>query len=98
VAIGGSSNIEHFGSKIVFDGEGHLFMSIGERGIRDNAQNLLTHTGSIIRLNLDGSVPSDNPFVGNSKALAEIWSYGHRNPQGLFYHIKTCIRIISSAY
>ena len=75
----------HFGSRIAFDNYGHVFFGIGDRGERPNAQNLLSHAGSIIRLNLDGSVPKDNPFVNNKKALHEIWSYGHRNPQGLAY-------------
>lgn len=75
----------HFGSRIVFDEKGHLFVSIGERNIRDLAQDLNTHMGKIIRLKLDGSIPKDNPFINNKKAKPEIWSYGHRNPQGLFY-------------
>ena len=79
----------HFGSRIAFDGEGHLFFSIGDRGHRPNAQNLGTHSGSILRLKIDGSVPNDNPFVNRKEALPEIWSYGHRNPQGLFYDKQT---------
>jgi len=79
----------HFGSRIVFDGKGHLFFSIGDRGVRPNGQDLSTHAGSILRLKLDGSVPDDNPFVGRSDALPEIWSYGHRNPQGLAYDKET---------
>ncbi len=75
----------HFGSRIVFDGEGHIFFSCGERGTKENAQTLTNHLGKIIRLNEDGSVPSDNPFVDSVNAKPEIWSYGHRNPQGLFY-------------
>lgn len=53
------------------------------RGERDSAQNLSSHNGTIVRLNLDGSVPADNPFINQPGALPEIWSYGHRNPQGL---------------
>ena len=79
----------HFGSRIAFDEQGHVFFSVGDRGNRANAQNLKNHAGSIIRLNLDGSVPRDNPFVGNADALNEIWSYGHRNPQGLVFDNKT---------
>jgi aldose sugar dehydrogenase len=75
----------HFGSRIAFDGAGHLFFSIGDRGERPNAQNLSNHAGSILRLNLDGSVPSDNPFAGRAGALPEIWSFGHRNPQGICF-------------
>jgi len=77
---------QHFGGRIAFDNKNHIFLSIGERGFRPNAQDLSTHAGSILRLNLDGSVPSDNPFVGDKNALPEIWSYGHRNPQGLFFN------------
>jgi aldose sugar dehydrogenase len=75
----------HFGSRITFDESGHLFFSIGDRGVRENGQDLKTHAGSILRLNLDGTVPKNNPFVNNPKALNEIYTYGHRNPQGLFY-------------
>ncbi|MFP5385896.1 MAG: PQQ-dependent sugar dehydrogenase [Bacteriovoracia bacterium] len=78
-----SSNTHHYGSRVVFDGKGHLFLSIGERGERPWVQKLDTHIGKIIRLNEDGSVPKDNPYVGVKNALPEIWSYGHRNPQGM---------------
>lgn len=75
----------HFGSRIVFDGQGHVLFGIGDRGERDRAQDLAWHNGKIIRLNLDGTTPKDNPFVNRKGALAEIFSYGHRNPQGLYY-------------
>jgi len=75
----------HFGSRIAFDGEGHVFFGVGDRGERDMAQDLSNHIGTIMRLNLDGSVPADNPFVGIDNARDEIWSYGHRNPQGLLF-------------
>ncbi len=75
----------HFGSRIAFNGAGQVFFGIGDRGIRDNSQNLRNHAGTIMRLNLDGSIPDDNPFLGDSKARPEIWSYGHRNPQGLLF-------------
>ena len=75
----------HFGSRIAFDDQGHVFFSVGDRGERARAQDLGDHAGTIIRLHLDGSVPDDNPFVNHPKALPEIWSYGHRNPQGLAY-------------
>ncbi len=75
----------HFGSRITFDDSSHLFFSVGDRGVRPNGQDLSTHAGSILRLNLDGSVPKDNPFVNEKGALPEIWSFGHRNPQGIFY-------------
>ncbi|MDH3387402.1 MAG: PQQ-dependent sugar dehydrogenase [Gammaproteobacteria bacterium] len=75
----------HFGSRIAFDDQGHVFFGVGDRGKRGMAQDLGNHVGTIMRLNLDGSVPADNPFVGNPKARDEIWSYGHRNPQGLLF-------------
>ena len=74
----------HFGSRIAFD-DTHLYFSIGDRGNRPNGQNLETHAGSILRLNVDGSVPQDNPFVDVEGSRNEIWSYGHRNPQGLVW-------------
>jgi glucose/arabinose dehydrogenase len=73
----------HFGSRFTFDRQGHLFYTIGERGVPANAQDLSTPTGKIHRVNDDGSVPKDNPFVNRAGALPTIWSYGHRNPQGL---------------
>ena len=79
----------HFGSRIAFDDDGHLFFSVGDRGERPMAQRLDNHIGSILRLRLDGSVPPDNPFVGDASARDEIWSYGHRNPQGLLYDRQT---------
>jgi glucose/arabinose dehydrogenase len=75
----------HFGSRVVFDGNGHIFVSSGERGTMQNAQNLGNHLGKILRLYEDGRVPEDNPFVNTANAKPEIWSYGHRNPQGLYY-------------
>ncbi|MES2855534.1 MAG: PQQ-dependent sugar dehydrogenase [Bdellovibrionota bacterium] len=75
----------HFGSRIEFDGKGHIFVSIGERNERNRAQDINSHTGKIIRLNEDGSVPKDNPFVGKKNGAPEVWSYGQRNPQGLAY-------------
>ena len=75
----------HFGSRIAFDEKGHVFFSVGDRGKRPNGQDLTNHAGSIIRINLDGSIPKDNPFIKTKGALPEIWSYGHRNPQGLAY-------------
>ncbi len=73
----------HFGSRLVFDGQGHLFVSQGERNHRPLAQELDKLQGKLVRLNLDGSVPQDNPFVGTAGARPEIWSYGHRNMQGM---------------
>ena len=79
----------HYGSRFLFDGKGHLFFSIGERGDMTNAQKLSTPLGKIHRINDDGSVPSDNPFVGQSGAVPTIWSYGHRNPEGLAFDPRT---------
>lgn len=80
-----NSSSRHYGSRITFDDKGHVYFGVGDRGDRDNGQNTLTHAATILRLHLDGSVPKDNPFVGDAKGLDEIYSYGHRNPQGLFY-------------
>ncbi|MFC3609230.1 PQQ-dependent sugar dehydrogenase [Stutzerimonas tarimensis] len=71
----------HYGSRLAFD-EGYLFIALGDNNQRATAQELDKHQGSIIRIRPDGSVPDDNPFVGRDDALAEIWSYGHRNQQG----------------
>ena len=79
----------HFGSRIAFDGEGHVFFTVGDRGHRPNGQDLTTHAGTVIRLKEDGKVPHDNPFVGSKNKLAEIWSWGHRNPQGLVFDSQT---------
>ncbi len=76
----------HFGSRIVFDNEGYLFSTIGDRGQMSTAQDLNSHNGTIIRLYEDGTVPEDNPFTENTDALPEIWSYGHRNIQGMQLH------------
>ncbi len=73
----------HSGSRIVFPGDGTLLFSVGDRGLRDPAQDPRNAIGSIIRLNLDGSIPEDNPFIGRDDILPEIYSYGHRNPQGM---------------
>ena len=86
----------HYGGKIVFDDEGYMFLALGERQAPARgdltahpAQDLSNHHGVIVRLNDDGSVPDDNPFVGQDGALPEIWSYGHRSPQGLVIHPET---------
>ena len=76
----------HFGSRFVFDGKGHVFFSIGERGRGVDAQDLSRPNGKVHRINEDGSIPKDNPFVGKANALPTIWSYGNRNPQGLAQH------------
>jgi glucose/arabinose dehydrogenase len=77
-----SDDGHHFGSRIAFIGD-YVFFGVGDRGNRSNGQDLTTHAGTIMRLHRDGRVPQDNPFAGRSDALPEIWSYGHRNPQGL---------------
>lgn len=76
----------HFGSRIAFDGKGFVFFSIGERGEMQNAQSVANPYGKIHRLHDDGKVPQDNPFVAIPGAVKSIWSYGHRNPQGLMFH------------
>lgn len=77
---------KHFGSRLVFDRAGFLYITMGDRGEQDRAQQLNQHVGKIVRLNDDGSVPQDNPFVGKRDALPEIFSYGHRNAQGAAMH------------
>lgn len=71
----------HFGSRLVFAPDGKLFVTLGERNAQDPAQDLGSHLGKVVRINPDGTVPQDNPFVDQSSAKPEIWSYGHRNPQ-----------------
>lgn len=73
---------QHFGSRIVLSPDGKLFVTMGERGEQKRAQDFNDHAGSVLRINADGSIPSDNPFADGKKALPEIWSKGHRNPQG----------------
>jgi aldose sugar dehydrogenase len=80
---------QHFGGRLAFDAQHHLFLTIGDRGDRDRAQELDKHHGKLLRLNEDGSVPEDNPFVDRDDAHPEIYSYGHRNAQGLFYDAET---------
>jgi glucose/arabinose dehydrogenase len=79
----------HFGSRFTWDREGHLFFTLGERGTMQNAQDLKNGLGKIHRVNDDGSVPKDNPFVSTPGADATIWSYGHRNPEGLAWEPTT---------
>lgn len=78
----------HYGGRMVFH-NGYLFLTVGDRHHQDRAQELDTHAGKIVRLRDDGTVPPDNPFVETKDAKGEIWSYGHRNPQGLFVHPET---------
>lgn len=81
---------QHWGSRIEFDQAGHLYFSIGDRGNREvNPQDITRDGGKIYRLNLDGSIPQDNPFVGDENKRQAIFSYGHRNPQGMAVHPET---------
>ena len=81
------SSSAHFGSRLVFARDGRLFVTLGDRfSRRDDAQTLNTHHGKVVRIEADGRVPADNPFVGRAGALPEIWSYGHRNLQGAALH------------
>ncbi|WP_262246359.1 PQQ-dependent sugar dehydrogenase [Parapedobacter soli] len=75
----------HFGSRIIFDNDGYLYFSTGERGAKEHAQNLANDMGKIHRLHDDGRIPADNPFVDTPLAKPSIWSYGHRNVQGMAY-------------
>ena len=91
-----SNSAGHYGGRIAFDGQGHMFVSSGER-MAPSTGDLTQHPaqttnedfGVIVRLNDDGSVPRDNPFVGREGFVPEMWSYGHRNPQGLVYDTAT---------
>jgi aldose sugar dehydrogenase len=74
----------HFGSRLIFLPDNTLLFSVGDHNDRKKAQELDSHLGKILRINSDGSIPKDNPFTG--KGRGEIWSYGHRNPQGLALH------------
>lgn len=73
----------HFGSRIVIDSSNYIYFSLGDRGEMNSAQDLSNNNGSIIRLNINGEIPVDNPFFNNENINPEIWSYGHRNVQGL---------------
>lgn len=89
-AVPNTTKGQHFGSRLEFDRDGYLFFSIGERGDRDvNPQDITRDGGKIYRLHDDGKVPEDNPFVDQSGAKTAIYSYGHRNPQGLALHPET---------
>lgn len=79
--VSGSSG-RHFGSRLLFKDQ-HIYMTIGDRGERDYAQDLSYHNGKILRLDLEGKAATGNPFENTPEALPEIWSYGHRNPQGI---------------
>jgi glucose/arabinose dehydrogenase len=85
VAKGSTSKGEHFAGRIVVEPDS-IWFSVGERGARENAQDLTNHLGKILRLTPDGKPHPDNPFIGRKDALPEIYSFGHRNPQGLIKH------------
>jgi glucose/arabinose dehydrogenase len=85
-------SVSHFGCRLLFDEHGKLFMTSGERmdpAIRDQAQDLDSRLGKLLRLNVDGSAAPGNPFAKTAGALPDIWTYGHRNSQGLAWHPKT---------
>jgi glucose/arabinose dehydrogenase len=76
----------HYGCRMVFDDQGYLYFGVGERGESSNAQTLTNHCGKIHRIFDDGRIPPDNPFVNTPGAMPSIYSYGHRNPQGIDIH------------
>ncbi|MEX2576560.1 MAG: PQQ-dependent sugar dehydrogenase, partial [Halofilum sp. (in: g-proteobacteria)] len=83
------SSSRHFGGRIAFAPDGTLFLTTGERGQLDPAQDLGDHVGTIVRIHPDGSIPQDNPFVDQADARDEIWSYGHRNVEAAAFHPET---------
>jgi len=85
-ALPRSRRTHHFGSRLVFDRAGFLYITVGDRGDMDRAQKLDDHAGSVLRLHDDGRIPSDNPYLGQKNVRPEIYSYGHRNPQGMTLH------------
>ncbi|HWP36302.1 MAG TPA: PQQ-dependent sugar dehydrogenase [Gemmatimonadales bacterium] len=96
IFVADSRGAGHYGSRLAFDRDGFLFITVGDRQAppagdleRHPAQDISNHHGTIVRLHDDGRVPADNPFVGRPNARPEIWSYGHRNPQGLAVHPET---------
>ncbi|KDE39314.1 PQQ-dependent oxidoreductase, gdhB family [Nitrincola lacisaponensis] len=88
-ALPRASGGRHFGGRMVFDSDGYLYLSVGDRGEMEKAQDGLDHAGSIIRLHDDGRIPEDNPFTGDSSVLDEIYTLGNRNPQGMALHPQT---------
>ena len=86
IVTGPASNSgTHYGSRIVFDNQNFLYFSNGERGNQNNAQDLKNSHGKVHRIHDDGRIPADNPFVNTPNAIASIWTYGNRNPQGLYF-------------
>ncbi|MFP4097143.1 MAG: PQQ-dependent sugar dehydrogenase, partial [Cyclobacteriaceae bacterium] len=80
---------QHFGGRIEFDKEGYLYFSIGDRGAKENAQDPSNVLGTVMRFHDDGRIPEDNPFVNDKNKQPQIFSYGHRNPQGLTLNPET---------
>ena len=81
-----TNTAKHFGGRLLFDNDGYLFVTVGDRGERDRAQDTADPAGSVLRLHDDGRIPDDNPLAGEAGKEAAIWSWGHRNPQGLALH------------
>src|SRR5688500_10016603 len=86
VAENWSNSPTNFGGRMVFGRDGKLYLAVGERQEQDRAQNTMLHGGKVLRLNEDGTAPADNPFAGKAGYLPEIYSVGHRSPQGLVVH------------
>lgn len=84
-----TSSVHHYGSRIAFAADKSMFVTLGERGDRKRAQDPMDHAGSVIHINRDGSIPNNNPNIGGKNAQPEIWSIGHRNPQGAAIHPDT---------
>ncbi len=84
-----SSGGRHFGGRLVFARDGRLFVTVGDRGERERVQDPSVNRGQVVRIETDGAIPPDNPFVGQAGFRPEIWSYGHRNPQGAALHPET---------
>ena len=85
-ALPKSEGGRHFGSRLVLARDNTLFITIGDRAQRERVQDFNINRGQVIRINLDGSIPQDNPFIGRAGYRAEVWSLGHRNPQGAALH------------
>ena len=83
------SSKRHYGGRIAFDADNHVYLTVGDRGSRDEVQRLDNYLGKVYRLHDDGSVPEDNPFTSVANAVTATWSYGHRNPQGMAVHPET---------
>lgn len=80
---------QHFGGRLLFDDDGYLYLTVGDRGSRDRAQNPHDHVGSVLRLTDTGKPAPGNPFAGKKRGADEVWTYGHRNPQGMALHPQT---------